>query len=91
MNDLLEEFLSEIPLFMDKYKWQFYFINRYKQIGDEGCKGLGDGIRTLVNLTSLQLDLVYMIFKKDFSLRSLSLWTNINDNFILYNIMINTS
>ncbi len=30
-----------------------YFINSDNNIGDEGCKGLGDGIKTLVNLNSL--------------------------------------
>ncbi len=41
---------------MDKYKWPFYFINSENKIGDPGCKGLGDVIRTHVNLTSLKLD-----------------------------------
>ncbi len=35
----------------------FLFINRDNKIGDDGCKGLRDGIRTLVNLTALQVDL----------------------------------
>ncbi len=33
------------------------YININNGIGVEGCKGLGGGIRTLVNLTSLYLDL----------------------------------
>ncbi len=54
VNELLEGFLSEIPLFMTNIN---VLIKRSNQIGYEGCKGLGDGIRTLLNLTSLQLDL----------------------------------
>jgi hypothetical protein len=65
----------------------FLFINRDNQIGVEGSKGLGDGIITLVHLTSLQLDLSANIYRY-FSLRSLSIWTNINDNFIILKVII---
>ncbi len=47
-----KDFLSEIPLFMANNKF-ILITNSDNQIEDEGCKGLGDGIRTLVNLTSL--------------------------------------
>ncbi len=40
---------------MDKYKGQFDFINSDYNIGAEGCKGLGGGLKTLVSLTSLKL------------------------------------
>ncbi len=39
------------------YNNENLFMKSFNKIGDEGCKGLGDGIRTLENLASLELNL----------------------------------